>query len=467
VLPVADHSAARLARLLLASPGADRDAVLVSAMAEQLAVDPSLLLWAACTAWRRDALLPQSTAELAVWLAYNALAVLQWEPAASSLEPPAAVAETHADGVAAAVQLGETAAQLAASVGPELAATARLLGLLRGSCSWLALAYPSASASARQAAALCWWADPRTAELEPFRAACAFVAQAEAMLLDAAAAESTDPQWERCRRLAADARRHWLALESGWAECLPLLVAKLGRLHHLEEHFSETLEREKLEAMAEFAAGAGHEINNPLTVIAGRAQLFLHQETDPERRRALALVNAQAMRVYEMIADMRLFARPPEPRREPTDLVALADRVVREISPRAAEQDTLIGRSGDAAPVVVEVDPAQWGVALTALCHNALDALARHGHLEISVRRVGRQAEIRVADDGPGIKPEERRHLFDPFYSARQAGRGLGMGLAKCWRIITNHGGRIEVQSQPGHGTVFLITLDEGPGVRS
>ena len=71
--------------------------------------------------------------------------------------------------------------------------------------------------------------------------------------------------------------------------------------------------------------------------------------------------------------------------------------------------------------------------------------------------------QIRISDDGPGITPEERRHIFDPFYSARQAGRGLGLGLSKAWRIITNHGGRIEVESQPGHGATFLITLAAKP----
>jgi signal transduction histidine kinase len=66
---------------------------------------------------------------------------------------------------------------------------------------------------------------------------------------------------------------------------------------------------------------------------------------------------------------------------------------------------------------------------------------------------------ICVRDDGPGITPDERQHIFDPFYSARQAGRGLGLGLSKCWRIVTNHGGRIEVASQPGHGAAFTVTL--------
>ena len=66
---------------------------------------------------------------------------------------------------------------------------------------------------------------------------------------------------------------------------------------------------------------------------------------------------------------------------------------------------------------------------------------------------------ICVRDDGPGITPEERQHIFDPFYSARQAGRGLGLGLSKCWRIVTNHGGSIEVASQPGRGAAFTIAL--------
>jgi len=66
---------------------------------------------------------------------------------------------------------------------------------------------------------------------------------------------------------------------------------------------------------------------------------------------------------------------------------------------------------------------------------------------------------LTIADNGPGITAEERRHIFDPFFSARQAGRGLGMGLSKCWRIVTNHGGSVEVESQPGQGATFRIRL--------
>ena len=234
---------------------------------------------------------------------------------------------------------------------------------------------------------------------------------------------------------------------------------QLARLAELEVEFQHVLEVEKLEAMAEFAAGAGHEINNPLTVISGRAQLLLREETNPERQRALALISAQAMRVYEMIADMMLFARPPRPEFQPVDLVELVDDVLADFLPRAAHQETAICRMGEPGPIVVQADPVQLGVALRAMCQNALEALGSGGHLEIGIQPSGGDVEIRIRDNGPGIKPEERRHLFDPFYSARQAGRGLGLGLSKAWRIVTNHGGRIDVASQPDQGATFTLTL--------
>jgi signal transduction histidine kinase len=244
----------------------------------------------------------------------------------------------------------------------------------------------------------------------------------------------------------------------------PSIADKLARLAALEADFQRVLEAEKLEAMAEFAAGAGHEINNPLTVISGRAQLLLREESDPERQHALALISAQAMRVYEMIADMMLFARPPRPEFQLVDLVELVERVVADFLPRCARQETAICRSGEPGPIVVEADPVQLGAALRAMCQNSMEAVGSGGHVEISVQQSDGEARVRIHDDGPGIKPEERRHIFDPFYSARQAGRGLGLGLSKAWRIVTNHGGRIEVASQPGHEATLTICL---PGKRS
>jgi signal transduction histidine kinase len=233
----------------------------------------------------------------------------------------------------------------------------------------------------------------------------------------------------------------------------------LARLQELEEKFSEVLETEKLSAVAEFAAGAGHEINNPLAIIGGRAQLLLKDESDPERRRELALMIAQVKRAHEMIADIRLFARPPKPEPESLDLIELVDALVADLTPQVVEQASTIRRTGEDGPLDIEADPAQVNVALRAMCKNALEAIGHSGHIEVEVESSDDQAVIRVSDDGPGILPDERVHLFDPFYSSRQAGRGLGTGLSKCWRIVTGHGGKIDVDSEPGEGAVFTVTL--------
>jgi hypothetical protein len=452
---MADGSAAALAEILLGSHGALADEPLAAALSS----DPPLLLWTVCVAARHDGLEPASVHDVAQWLSQRGLDVLQWEPI-SDIQPQqadAAQAEAFADCVADAAAVADLARQLAA---PEVEAAVRrafLLGLLHDSKRWLALA---AEGSADETATcLPAWLrqlhQETTPEATAVRLAAAMLAS-QTLLLDSAVIDV-----DACRHRAAEVRRRWLAPLAGLADCLPLLVKRLARLAELETRFQQAVETEKLEAMAEFAAGAGHEINNPLTVIAGRAQLFLQEETDPERRRALALISAQAMRVYEMIADMRLFARPPRPEIEPVDVVRLVDRLIDDFSPRAARQETALRRVGESEPIEIEADPTQLAVALGALCQNALEALGGGGWIEISVHRSGTGVAIQVADDGPGITPEQRRHLFDPFYSARQAGRGLGLGLSKCWRIVTNHRGRIEVDSQPGRGATFTITLPQ------
>ena len=249
---------------------------------------------------------------------------------------------------------------------------------------------------------------------------------------------------------------------------LPALVGKLARLQRLETAFAEQLETEKLEAMAEFAAGAGHEINNPIAVIAGRAQLFLRTERDPERRRELAVMNAQAMRVYEMIADMMLFARPPQPKPSACDISARLDRAIEELRDQAAERQIEVVREGLRDPLVIRADAEQISAAIRAIVENSLDALAAGGRVQLGLLDLrssnggrGRrdEIEITVSDNGPGISPEVRRHLFDPYFSGSGAGRGLGLGLSKCWRIVTNHGGRVEVESELGRGAKFTIRL--------
>src|SRR5690606_9205727 len=111
--------------------------------------------------------------------------------------------------------------------------------------------------------------------------------------------------------------------------------------------------------------------------------------------------------------------------------------------------------------ISLQADAAQLSVALRALLDNSLEAVGSSGTVSLKTgkRSDPPQVEIIVCDDGPGMPPDVRPHIFDPYYSGRPAGRGLGLGLCKCWRIVTNHGGSIEVESQPGQGARFCIVL--------
>lgn len=90
---------------------------------------------------------------------------------------------------------------------------------------------------------------------------------------------------------------------------------------------------------------------------------------------------------------------------------------------------------------------------------NALEAVGASGRVAVSLLWDEESCRLSVADNGPGLAPEERRHIFDAYYSARQAGRGLGLGLCKAWTIAKGHGGRIDVASEPGQGATFTLVL--------
>jgi signal transduction histidine kinase len=225
----------------------------------------------------------------------------------------------------------------------------------------------------------------------------------------------------------------------------------------------DELERARLASLAEFAAGAGHEINNPLGVITGRVQLLLRDEHDPERRRELAIIHTQALRIREMIADLMFFARPPAPQRRTCDAGAIVDAAVAGLSPKPETLRVSLSRVGTTAPVEISVDAEQWQAALRAVIDNALNAAEPGGKIEVELRASTEAVEFIVRDDGPGIPADVRPHLFDPFYSGREAGRGLGMGLPKAWRIVTEHGGTVAVESTSPRGATFVIRLPIAP----
>ena len=224
---------------------------------------------------------------------------------------------------------------------------------------------------------------------------------------------------------------------------------------------SDAFLRAKLEALAEFAAGAGHEINNPIATIVGRAELLLKGETNPERRQALLTIGAQALRVRDMIGDLMLFARPPKPQSKSLNLVEVVDDVLHKLDETLRAKSLNVARQG-ASSVPILADPVQLRVVISNLLLNSMNASADGGPITIACSSgeadLRRWAMFVVHDLGTGLSVVECEHLFDPFFSGRQAGRGLGFGLCKCWRIVEMHGGQIDCESSPERGTTFRVT---------
>ena len=513
-LPLPDNEAL----WLLAAVVAPQRAARLRLLSQLLAHSPALLTWAVCHPQSRQACRPQSIADVAGQFLDRAIGLLHWGEAE---QPEPSCGEDKlaqwARLSSRCLDVARRAAQMAGGPSPAgspsqtRAENAYLLGMLHAAADWLSSCGPDVGVSPEspQDSPLPSWlaaairAAQRAAEPAPdsasglglsdgaqFTAADAGsgagdgdcpVSEPEIYLLVGEALRQHRQQSEQsgCAPSTPDqepeptdrSRQSQPEIEAALAAVVPHLLAKLRRLEKLESEFEQTLQQEKLESLRQFAYGASHEINNPLANISTRAQTLLRDEPDPERRKRLATINTQAFRAHEMISDLMLFVRPPALRPTEFDLGALIRQVVTELEPLAVDQGTRLEYAPPLAPLMITADRLQLAVALKSLCVNSLEALPADGIVEVSVRREpptrpdNSAIAIAVRDTGSGISPAARRHLFDPFYSGREAGRGLGLGLSKCWRIVTLHGGRIDVESEPGHGATFTIRLPAVPAV--
>ena len=428
-LPLADQTAALLAEAFLAEAPDER----LRCIERALGNDPPLALWTLSSTGDLESH-PSTVPNLAAWLATDGLGVMSWEVETSVHDPPNGpelqrFAELVAD-------------SLARAQGQPL--DRYLLCLMSNADRWLTSTGPPVTWSQIEAGETCvplWCARP---------------------LSDLGGSWSpaeVDDKW------LAEQISCWSTPVPGAGRNLRSLFAKFDRLRSLEKNFAKALESEKLLSLKQFAYGAGHEINNPLVNISTRAQTLLGDERDPERRRKLATINSQAFRAHEMISDLMLFAQPPQLIPQRIDLVQVIQQLADQFAEQASAHNVRIRWMAMAEPVVVSADPDQLQVALGAICTNALDAIAHGGTIEIELTTTdeiinhAKFAAIHIRDTGPGIPAEVRRHMFDPFFSGREAGRGIGFGLSKCWRIVTDHGGSIVVDSQFGSGATFTVLL--------
>ncbi|MCA1685593.1 MAG: HAMP domain-containing histidine kinase, partial [Planctomycetia bacterium] len=198
---------------------------------------------------------------------------------------------------------------------------------------------------------------------------------------------------------------------------------------HAIDSDEQRIRHAKLDALAEFAAGAGHELNNPLAVIVGRAQLLLVHEADPKAVRSLRAILVQAQRAHRILRDLMYVARPPEPRPrfcQPDEIVRAS---VRDARADAEDREVRLAADPLDHGARVWADPDALRHLADILIRNALESTPKGGLVRVSTAGDATSLRWSVLDSGRGITPAEGGHLFDPFFCGRQAGRGLGMGL--------------------------------------
>jgi signal transduction histidine kinase len=221
---------------------------------------------------------------------------------------------------------------------------------------------------------------------------------------------------------------------------------------------------EKLASIGRLAAGIAHEINNPLTSVLTFSSLMLKKAEDEQRER-LEIIVKETTRCREIVRGLLNFARQNEPRKENCDInkiIEAALSLTKNQLKVSENRITVVKALADVPPQ--QLDPNQMLEVFVNIIINALDAMQTGGQLSVSTRPVdgGRTVEIRVADTGYGIPKENLAKVFDPFFTTKEPGKGTGLGLAVSYGIIDRHNGSIDVESELGKGTTFIIRLPVG-----
>ena len=233
------------------------------------------------------------------------------------------------------------------------------------------------------------------------------------------------------------------------------IIMVLERARRESERLHARLrEAERLATAGELAAGMAHEIRNPLAAIVNATALLTDEDglTGDERAATLAAIRTEARRLNRILSDFLQLARPQEARRAPGDLRDVVEHVgglIRDDRSRAPRVDVRVAVDPTVPRFAFDRDQITqvlWNVAL-----NGLEAMNGRGRLSLELGRRNGNVMLAVSDTGPGIPRERLARVFEPFYSGKQHGSGLGLTIAD--RIVAAHGGRIEIDSEVGRGT--------------
>ncbi len=254
---------------------------------------------------------------------------------------------------------------------------------------------------------------------------------------------------------AIEAAAHYAATET-----LAEQLAQANRT--LADTRDSAARAQAMAALGELAAGAAHEMNNPLAVISGRSQLLAERLQDPELRSAAQQIVQRSHDLSDMITALRDVAEPAEPKPQLVDLHVVLQEIVTEFSPRndGASRIKLVVEEGVGQ---VLVDPDHIAQAVRELVRNAVEA-SSDAQIEVRVQidPLDDRLKVQVTDNGPGLSDDALAHAFAPFFSDKPAGRQPGLGLARVKRLVEANRGRITLENGPTGGAVATIWLPAG-----
>jgi signal transduction histidine kinase len=240
--------------------------------------------------------------------------------------------------------------------------------------------------------------------------------------------------------------------------------ATLGHLNRLLfEARRELGDKERLAALGQLAAQLAHEIGTPLASVSGHLQLAMTARDLPvPLKERLQVGMREVERVSKIVRDYLDSTRQVAPERAPVDVSRVVEEAVGIVQGDEKRAQVKVTTSVDAAAVQVNTDPGLLRQILVNLLTNAADAVLQssgRGRIEVIGRATESAVQLAVRDDGVGIAPDDAARIFEPFYTTKGRGKGTGLGLAICRELALALGGRISVESAPGKGSTFTVTL--------
>lgn len=237
----------------------------------------------------------------------------------------------------------------------------------------------------------------------------------------------------------------------------------------LREKQKQLMHAEKLASLGALAAGVAHEVNNPLGTIALYAQMMRDElgEGQESQRESVDIILKHSTRAGQIVKNLLEFARRTELEAKPVSINAVLEDVLSMTGHQAElQQVTVVKQLGPDVPGIVG-DADKLRQVFVNMVINALQAMPKGGRLRVASRGVeeaGQAAQVRIADTGRGIPPDKIDKVFDPFFTTKETGKGTGLGLSVSHGIVEQHGGHIAVESSPGEGTTFTVTIPAPSG---